>query len=134
MSGSKYKWYRDAVWLLRDYPALKARKRDAQEASLIAAYGEKMPHGNNTQRTTENLALREISPLDEARLDVVEQAVREMEMTPDGATVIRIVEMMDWRRTHTADGVALVMHLSRRSVIRKREKLIKLIARKCGWI
>ena len=74
-SSSRYKWYRDAVWLIRDYPELKARKEDLQSLSMTAQYGDKMPHGNTAQRVTENVALREMAPIDEERFRVVDEAL-----------------------------------------------------------
>ena len=133
LSTSKYKWYRDAVWVIRDYPALKARKRELQEQSLGVSYGEKIPGSPGISRVTENLALREMAHIDEARLEVMEQALAEIKALPDGNTVVRIVELIDWKRTHTVEGVALMMHFSARMVLKKREKLIKLVAKKCGW-
>ena len=120
--------------MIRDYPELKQKWQDAREPRLIAAYGEKMPSGNSVQRATENLALRELSPLDAMRFEIVDSAIAEIKKQPDGCTIMRIVELMDWKRTHTANGVAIMMHFSERTIVRKRERLIKLVAKKAGWL
>lgn len=57
----------------------------------------------------------------------VETAILETERLPDGSERLAIIDLLFWRRTHTMDGVALKLHISDRTVRRRRAAFLHLV-------
>jgi len=132
---SKYRhWWRPNVErALKVYPFLKAKKADMQSGSSTANYSG-MPRSGDVSRTTEQLATRQLSPQEEKLIDAVDRAIEEIRRHRDGADVLRIVEMVDFKRSHTMDGAALAIHMHRVTASNKRTRFVDMVGKNMGWM
>ena len=133
---SKYRhWWRPSVERdIRAYPALKQKKAELQKVSVTPAYGGQTIRGSEVGRTTENAALRQLPSREDAIVTAVEAAMREVSRQRDGKEVLSIVEMVDFKGTHTIEGVALSLHMDRRTVLRRRNRFLYIVAEKEGYL
>ncbi len=127
---SKYRhWWRPNVErALRVYPYLKAAKQAAQEQSITPSYTG-MPRGGGISRTTENAATRHFSAQEEKILDAVDRAIAEVSKHRDGQEVLRIVEMVDFKRSHTLEGAAMALFMHRVTASDKRTRFVDLVGK-----
>ena len=127
---SKYRhWWRPNVErALRVYPYLKASKQAAQEQSITPSYTG-MPRGGGISRTTENAATRHFSAQEEKILDAVDRAIAEVSKHRDGQDVLRIVEMVDFKRSHTLEGAAMALFMHRVTASDKRTRFVDLVGK-----
>ncbi len=127
---SKYRhWWRPNVErALRVYPYLKAAKQAAQEQSITPSYTG-MPRGGGISRTTENAATRHFSAQEEKILDAVDRAIAEVSKHRDGQDVLRIVEMVDFKRSHTLEGAAMALFMHRVTASDKRTRFVDLVGK-----
>ena len=125
---SKYRhWWRPNVErALRVYPYLKAAKQAAQEQSITPSYTG-MPRGGGISRTTENAATRHFSAQEEKILDAVDRAIAEVSKHRDGQEVLRIVEMVDFKRSHTLEVAAMALFMHRVTASDKRTRFVDLV-------
>lgn len=131
---SKYKaWYRPIIVnAVRAYPMLKAAKVEMMRQSVTA--GEWSPRGSDVSRSTERAALRALSPREEAIIDAVEAATADMLRCRDGKAVMTIVELVDYRRSHTMQGAAMAAFVSLRSATEKRSRFLYAVGKKLGYL
>jgi len=127
---SKYRhWWRPNVErALHVYPYLKAAKQDAQAQSVTASYSG-MPRGGGPSRSTENAAMRMLSPQEEKLVDAVDRAIAEISHHRDGAEVLRIVKMVDFDRRYTVEGAAMALYMHRVTASEKRTRFIDLVGK-----
>lgn len=127
---SKYRhWWRPNVErALHVYPYLKAAKQDVQAQSVTASYSG-MPRGGGPSRSTENAAMRMLSPQEEKLVDAVDRAIAEISHHRDGAEVLRIVKMVDFDRRYTVEGAAMELHMHRNSASNRRTRFIDLVGK-----
>lgn len=133
---SKYRhWWRPNIErLLKQYPYLKTLQESAKMPRLTAVYGGQ-GGGQGRSRGTEISALK--TPLNAKETEAVEavdKAIEEIRRQRDGATVLRIVEMVDFKRTHTIDGAARELYMHRDTVGNKRTRFIDAVGRNLGWL
>lgn len=131
---SKYKsWYRPIiVQAVRAYPGLKATKLEMTRQSVTA--GEWSPRGSDVSRSTEKAAMRMLSPREEAIIDAVDAATAEMLRCRDGKTVMTIVELVDYKRSHTMQGAAMAAYVSLRNATEKRSRFLYAVGKKLGYL
>lgn len=127
---SKYRhWWRPNVErALHVYPYLKAAKQDVQAQSVTASYFG-MPRGGGPSRSTENAAMRMLSPQEEKLVDAVDRAIAEISHHRDGAEVLRIVKMVDFDRRYTVEGAAMALYMHRVTASEKRTRFIDLVGK-----
>lgn len=127
---SKYRhWWRPNVErALHVYPYLKAAKQDVQAQSVTASYSG-MPRGGGPSRSTENAAMRMLSPQEEKLVDAVDRAIAEISHHRDGAEVLRIVKMVDFDRRYTVEGAAMALYMHRVTASEKRTRFIDLVGK-----
>lgn len=132
MSRRRGWWYhtRDVV---RSYPVLRDRLRELQRPSLSPGR-DGLPGGSEPGRTTEQLALRMLPPVEQEDLDAVERAVTVTRGLPDGKERLRIVRLVHWRMSHTISGAAMAVHVSVRTAYRWQNDFFLLVARFRGFI
>ena len=84
---------------------------------------------------TEETAIRNpLTVKEQEAVRAVDRAIDEIKHQRDGQTVLKIVEMVDFKRSHTIDGVALTMYMHRDTVGEKRSRFIYLVAKNLGWL
>jgi phage transcriptional activator, RinA family len=128
MSKPTYKWYGNVIRAIGYYPNLLAEKKDKQGASITASYSG-MPRSGQPSRTSENCAMRQLSPREEEELEAVRLAIEDIGRQRDGRDILRIVEMVDWARTHTLQGAADRLHISERTARALRSRFIYAVAK-----
>ena len=116
-------WRKDTRAIIRVYPELKRREREMKEISVVANYGERakvdgqlvnviMPGGGAASRTTEDVALRQLSPDDQRALDAVSNAIQTTMRYRNGNLRVKIIDLVYWRQSHTLEGAAQTVHVS----------------------
>ena len=92
-----------------------------------------MPGGGGNSRKTETAALRQLSPREESDLDAVLATIKTAERWRDGETTLRIIEMVDWRRTHTIRGAEMALFLGEGAGKNLRSRFINELAKNMGY-
>lgn len=133
---SKYRhWWRPNVErILKYYPYLKARQNEAKTPRVTAVYGP-VVGGNGRHRGTEEIAIK--SPLNAKEEEVVaaiDKTIEEIKRQRDGETVLRIVEMVDFKRSHTIEGAAMALYMHRVTASDKRTRFIDGVGKNLGWL
>lgn len=128
MSIYKYWWHPNVVRAIRQYPALVSAKEDKQTQAMTANYNA-MPRSGGVHRTSEDVALRQLSDREEEIVYAVGKAVEEIKNHQDGQDVLTIVRLVDWKRTHTTDGAAMALHMSERTARSRRNRFIYTVAK-----
>lgn len=128
MSKPKYWWYGNVLRTIRHYPILAEVKADKQGQSVTANYSG-MPKGGGAGRTTENCAVRQLSPREEEELDAVRMAIDDIGRQRDGGEILKIVKLVDWEKTHTVDGSAMELHMHVNTAKSRRSRFIRAVAK-----
>lgn len=84
-------------------------------------------------RTTENIALRQLSPREEEDIDAVQRAIEDVGRQRDGAEVLRVVELVDWG-PYTVQGAAVKLHMDRNTAGARRWRFIMAVARNLRYL
>lgn len=133
MSKTRYWWYYTVVNAIRQYPKLAARKAELQKQSLTPAY-EATIRGSEPGRTTETAALRQLPQAEQMWLDAIELAIEEIQRHRDGREVMAVVQMVDFKRTHSVAGAALALHMDRATAWRRRSRFVYTVAKYAKYI
>lgn len=134
MSKYRYWWRPNVERLLKTYPALKAMQAAAKNPTITARYGGQ-PGGGGISRGTENLALKTpLTAREQEAVEAVDKAIEEIRRQRDGETVLKIVTMVDFKRSHTIEGAAMVLYMHRNRVSDKRTRFIDLVGKNLGWL
>lgn len=133
---SKYRhWWRPNVErALKQYPYLKAKKADLQAGSSTANYSGMPRSGSDVSRTTELLATRQLPPQEERLVEAVDRAIEEIGRHRDGADVLKIVDMVDFKQSHTLEDAALALYMHRMTASDKRTRFIDMVGRNMGFM
>ncbi len=133
MSKYRYWWWPNVQRALRTYPYLKALQQAAPDVVVTPSYSG-MPHGGGDPRPTERSAThRRLSQREEEFVRAVDAALCEVSRWPDGQALIRLIELVDFKRTHTIGGAAYRLHLSERTARRKHWRFVALVGEYCGY-
>ena len=134
MSKYRYWWRPNVERLLKTYPALKAMQAAAKNPTLTARYGGQ-PGGGGISRGTENLALKTpLTAREQEAVEAVDKAIEEIRRQRDGETVLKIVTMVDFKRSHTIEGAAMVLYMHRVTASDKRTRFIDTVGKNLGWL
>ena len=93
-----------------------------------------LPGGSGPGRTTEQLALRTLPPVEQRDHDAVWSAICRTEGLPDGKDRLKIIELVHWKGSHTLTGASAVVHVSDSTAKRWQRDFFLLVARSCGFI
>jgi response regulator of citrate/malate metabolism len=93
-----------------------------------------VPGGKSPSRTTENVALKQLAPIDDLSLDIVQAAINDALVKPHGDLTLEIIRRVDWDRTHTLENISAILPVSRMTAQRYRSGFIRLVAKKAGWL
>lgn len=134
MSKYRYWWRPNVERLLKTYPALKAMQAAAKNPTLTARYGPQAG-GGGISRGTENLALKTpLTAREQEAVEAVDKAIEEIRRQRDGETVLKIVTMVDFKRSHTIEGAAMVLYMHRVTASDKRTRFIDTVGKNLGWL
>jgi hypothetical protein len=95
---SKFKddWWRNAVWAVRNYPSRKAEYEELHRQQVTQAIGSS-PGTGGINRTTENIALKQMPPMKQQEYDAVARAIQITRLLPDGDSRLALIERMYWQ-------------------------------------
>ena len=134
MGKAKNTWYQRAVQLIRLYPALSSRRDSLDGGRITANYSASQGYFIGATRKTENLVLRQLSPIDDLSLSIVQAAIDEILTEVYGELTMEIIRHVDWDKDCTLDAIQSKLPISRRTAQRYRGRFLKLVARKAKWI
>ena len=124
--SNEYRWRARARAAIKRYPELLQAEADLRAGKITPAYSG-IPGGGSASRTTELLAMREL-PKDARRdLDAVRLALDTIKRYRNGDLRKQLVELVYWRKTHTVDGAAMVLHVSPRTAHEWDRGFIELV-------
>jgi hypothetical protein len=134
MSKYRYWWRPNVERLLKVYPYLKAREREGHAQAVTPAYSI-VPGGGGARRTTEDAALkRPLNAREEEAVRAIDRAMEEIAKCRDGDVVLQIIQMVDFKRTHTIEGAATALYMHRNRAADKRTRFINLVGKYLGWL
>lgn len=123
MSG----WRSRAKAAIRRYPELCRAERDLHAGKVTPAYSG-MPMGGEATRTTELIAMRQLPRNEQRDLDAVRATLETIDRQYKNADMRRsMIDIVYWRRTHTIDGAAIILHISPSTAHLWDRDLIKLV-------
>ena len=132
-------WRKDTRAIIRAYPELKRRARELHDVSLTANYGTQakvkgvdmnviLPGSGEASRTTEDVALRQLSPGDQRALDAVSAAIQTtLSRHPDGKRRLQLIDLMYWRNSHYMQGAADLLYISYSTARRWNDSFVELV-------
>lgn len=132
MSKPANSWYGIVLKVIRRYPELKAKKEALQTPNMTANYSA-MPKSGAASRRTENIAFKQLSPADDRELDAVEKTIEKLRQHIDGADILKIVDLVDFKRTHLIRGAAIACNVSEQTAKRRRQVFINECAHQLGY-
>ena len=132
MSKPRSRWYTTAEKALRAYPELYRQREQIRQQQTTAAYSG-MPGGGGDPRKTEATATKQLKPREEADLEAVLATIQTVGRWRDGGLILRLVELVDWQQTHTIQGAADTLHLSKSTAVRLRSRLVYELLRNMGY-
>lgn len=133
MSKTRYRWWGYVKNIIRAYPALD-REEAAIKEQPITANVSGMPRGGSAERKTESVALRQLPRSQQAELDAVRAAILTIKKTPYGVEIMRLIDMVFWRQSHTLSGAAYELNISYDTAKRYHKMFIMAVARNRGLL
>lgn len=134
MGKPKNDWYLRAVQLIRLYPQLSSRRDSLDGGRITANYSASQGHSSQAGRTVENMVLSQLSPIDDISLDIVRRAIDEILTRPYGDMTMEVIRHVDWEKDCTLERIYTKVSVSRSTAQRYRNRFIKLVAKKAGWL
>ncbi len=134
MGKAKNTWYQRAVQLIRLYPALSSRRDSLDGGRITANYSASQGYFIGATRKTENLVLRQLSPIDDLSLSIVQAAIDEILTKVYGELTMEVIRHVDWEKDCTLEMIQGKSPVSERTARRYRTRFIKLVAQKAGWL
>ena len=131
MSKPRYKWWGYVKWCIRDYP-VKCEELTAMRSRSAQADGA--PHAYGASRTTENVAMRGFAGQKEREYVSVAKAIELTRKRTEGGDILKLIDLVFWRQTHSLQGAAMECHISQRTAERWHGDFIRLVARSLGLL
>lgn len=76
--------------------------------------------------------MKELTETELHEVDAVEAAVAATLKLNEGETRMKLVDIIFWKRTHTLEGAAMVLHISERTARRWHTEFIRTVAKEFG--
>lgn len=134
MSKYRYWWRPNVERLLKVYPYLKAKQETAKSPRITAVYGPQAG-GGGKNRGTEEMALKNpLSAKEEEAVTAIDKTIEEIKRQRDGDIVLRIVDMVDFKQSHTVEGAAMALYMHRVTASDKRTRFIDTVGKNLGWL
>ena len=130
MSKPRYKWWGYVKFCIRDYPD----KREELAIMRSAKPSDGMPRSKEPTRTTENAALTGFQGWRGVEYNGVYEAIEETKRQMNGNTILRIIDLVFWRQSHTLQGAAAEAHVAYDTAAKYHGDFIRLVAKKMGLL
>lgn len=111
MSKPRYGWWGYAKYMVRIYPERKKELQDLQSQRITRNVSATVG-SSETTRTTENAAIRQLSPAKQAEYDAVYKAAEATRCLKTGPARLALIDMVFWKKSHTLDGAAYALGYS----------------------
>lgn len=111
MSKPRFGWWSYAKYMVRVYPERKKEYEDLQSQRITRGI-DTITSGSGTSRSTENAALRQLSPAKQAEYDAVTKAIEATKIMRNGKERLELINMVFWRKSHNIDGAAYALNYS----------------------
>ena len=133
MSKPRYIWWSYAKAMIRQYPELKREYEDIHRQNITASITG-MPGGGEASRTTEGVALRQLSPVKQKEFDSVSAAVKATKKMPNGRDRLAVIDLVLWKQKTTIEGAAQRIHCSKETAWRYHRDFVRLVGKCHGLI
>ncbi len=134
MSKPRYRWWKFARNMIRDYPSLRKELEDIQQQSVVASMSG-MPRGGGAGRSSEMAALRQLEdPDDQQCYEAVASAVEITRLRTDGQERLRLIELTYWiKKPMTIGKAAYKLHVSERTAQEWHRVFVRLVGACYGF-
>ena len=134
MSKPRYKWWGYVKSVIRSYPNLKEQYDELHMPQITPVYKRIGSRGSGVSDPTALAAIRELPRQEQREYVAVRQAIEETKQRSGGKLRLRVIDMVLFNRSHTLQGAALEIHISRRTARRYHTEFIYLVAYYLGFI
>ena len=128
----QHRWEGYIKRVLYSYPSLKKAQEELRETITTAAYGVFGGRSPDPSDPVAAAALRELPPSDRRELEAVEKAICATRALGNGEQRLKVIELIYWRRSHTLEGAARVVHYSYRQTRRLQFDFLAEVAKNLG--
>ena len=133
MNKQRYRWWGYMKAVIRAYPDLR-KEFDALHEASVSANISGMPGGGGLSRSTENVALRQLSRQDQREMEAVEKAIAITKRMRTGEVRLRLIELVFFKKTKLKDAAELVVYISYDTAVGYHTDFIMLTAYFLGKI
>lgn len=117
---------------VRAYPKHKAELQRLHSQKITANLNG-MPGGGGASRTTENIALKELSPSKQKDYEAVHLAIEQTQRERSGDEVMKLIRMKYWQGNElTLADIALRLHYSEKTMKRWHSEFIRKVLKNRG--
>ncbi len=131
MSKDRDGWRSYMKKMIRKFPGRARELNDLQSVQITAKYNSE-PKGGGEARTTENIALRQLPPLDQEEYDAVRRALDAVQMKMDGPQRLMMIRLVYWEEVYNLKEACDVIGCSYSTIKRWNVELINSVARNFG--
>lgn len=131
MSKPRYHWWSYVKWVIKDYPAKQQELKAMRSARVTPSYTG-MAGGAEPGRTPETLALRDFTGQKKREYEAVEAALNITAAYENGGEILKFIDMVFFRKTHTLVGAANMLYISQRTGEEWHRQFIRLVASLMG--
>lgn len=125
-------YWAGAMEAVREYPKHKAELQRLHSQKITANLNG-MPGGGGESRTTENIALKELSPAKQADYEAVHLAIEQTQREGSGDEVMKLIRMKYWQGRHlTLAAIAMRLNISEATARRWHGAFIRKVLKNRG--
>ena len=133
MSSPHYRWWGFVRRMIRDYRSLKIEYDDLHSQSVTVSMSG-MPGGGGSERTVEDIALKQLPPDDQKAYDAVQKALEITLLLPDGELKCELIRYVYWgQNQRRVEDVPRVLPISHRTAIRWHGDFVRLVGKCYGF-
>ena len=134
MNRVRYPWWSYVKQIIRDYPDNRKRFESEKIQTLVPSYSGMAVAHRDISRTTENLALRELPTTKQREFEAVRLACETMQKKANGELIIKLIDLVFWKQSHTIAGAAMKVHVSYATAKRWHKAFIIMVGRNYGFL
>ncbi len=133
MSKPRYRWWGYVKNVLRAYPSLEREYNELFKPAITPTLSG-MPSGGEVGRKTEATALRELPRPKQRELESVRKAIEQIGRLGAGRDILRVVDMVFFKNTHTLTGAAYAIGISYETAKIYQRRFILAVAKNYGLL
>lgn len=129
MSKPRYKWWGYVRWMVREYPKYRELLLDLKEPNVSPVLSHQPKARGTISDSTSKLALAQLPPTAQKEYEAVEQAIAKAD-----ERVLKMIDLVYWKNTHTVIGAGEAVFLSEAQAKRVHKEFIYSVARNYGLL